>query len=186
MKSSAEWKGGTQYEGHSESGHAMLFDTDAAHTAGPSPMEAVLAALCACTSVDVVGIMGKKRQPLGSLVVSAVAEQAADAPRVFTKIHVTYTVGCVVNGSLAGSASGEAGLNHKAVEDAVALSKEKYCSVSIMLGQAVEITSSIKFLGKHAVEHADEFRGESAKVSINRSENELGNKPGNERNDTAG
>lgn len=137
MKSSAEWKGGTQYEGHSDSGHSLIFDTDAAHTTGPSPMEAVLAALCACTSVDVVGIMQKKRQPLGSLVVSATAEQAPEAPRVFTKIHVLYTVG---------APAGEPQLSHKAVEDAVALSKEKYCSVSIMLQQAVEITSSIAYL----------------------------------------
>ncbi len=136
MKASAEWKGSTQYEGRSESGHAMTFDTDAAHTAGPSPMEAVLTALCACTSVDVVGIMAKKRQPLGSLVVTAVAEQPAEAPRVFTKIHVTYMVG--------GAADGPA-LSRKAVEDAVALSKEKYCSVSIMLERAVAITSSIEY-----------------------------------------
>ena len=132
MQASAEWKGGTQYEGRSESGHTILFDTDAAHTAGPSPMEAVLAALCACTSVDVVGILAKKRQPLTSLVVSAVAEQPSEAPRVFTRIHLTYRV--------AG-----AGLTRKAVEDAVALSKEKYCSVSIMLERAVEITASIEY-----------------------------------------
>ncbi len=139
MRASAEWKGGTRYEGRSESGHAIVFDTDAAHTTGPSPMEAVLTALCACTSVDVVGIMAKKRQPLGSLVVQAVAEQPAEAPRVFTKIHVTYTVGAPAGGTA---------LSPKAVEDAVTLSKEKYCSVSIMLERAVEITSSIEYVGE--------------------------------------
>lgn len=132
MHASSEWKGSTQFEGRSESGHAILFDTDAAHTAGPSPMEAVLAALCGCTSVDVVNILAKKRQPLSSLVVSAVAEQAPEAPRVFTKIHLTYKV------------TGKE-LTRKAVEDAVALSKQKYCSVSIMLDQAVDITASIEF-----------------------------------------
>ena len=134
MVASSTWKGGSQYEGRSQSGHPILFDTDAAHTAGPSPMETVLAALCACTSVDVVGILAKKRQPLASLRVSAVAEQAPEAPRVFTRIHVTYSV------------AGEA-LSRKAVEDAVSLSKEKYCSVSIMLQATVEITSSIKYEG---------------------------------------
>ncbi len=133
MQARSEWKGGTQFEGHSQSGHAILFDTDAAHTAGPSPMEAVLTALCACTSVDVVSILAKKRQPLRSLEVTAEAEQAPEAPRVFTKIVVTYRVG------------GDA-LSRKAVEDAVALSKEKYCSVSIMLQQAVEITPVIELL----------------------------------------
>ncbi len=136
MKSTSEWKGGTQFEGRTESGRTIVFDTDAAHTVGPSPMEAVLAALCACTSVDVVSIMNKKRQPLGSLLVSAVAEQAGEVPRVFTKIHVTYRVTAPAGG---------APLVHKAVEDAVALSKEKYCSVSIMLQAAVELTSSIEF-----------------------------------------
>lgn len=132
MQASAEWRGGTQFEGRSESGHAIVFDTDAAHTTGPSPMEAVLAALCGCTSVDVVNILAKKRQPLAALTVSAVAEQPDEAPRVFTKIHLTYSVG------------GE-GLSRKAVEDAVALSKDKYCSVSLMLAQSVEFTSSIEY-----------------------------------------
>ncbi len=136
MKSSSIWKGDTQYEGSTESGHSILFDTDAAHTAGPSPMEAVLTALCACTSVDVVNILKKKRQPIGSLVVSAEAEQAPEAPRVFTKILVTYTVG---------SAPGGAALEPGAVEAAVALSEEKYCSVSIMLGHSVAITTSIAY-----------------------------------------
>ena len=133
MQASSEWKGGTQFEGRSQSGHAILFDTDAAHTAGPSPMEAVLTALCACTSVDIVGILAKKRQALRSLEIKAEAEQAPEAPRVFTKIVVTYRVG------------GD-GLSRKAVEDAVALSKERYCSVSIMLQQAVEMTSVIELL----------------------------------------
>ncbi len=140
MIASAEWKGGTQFEGRSESGHAVPFDTDAAHTAGPSPMETVLAALCACTSVDVVNILRKKRQGLESLVVSARAEQAPEAPRVFTKIHVTYAVRGVE-------------LDRKAVEDAVALSKEKYCSVSIMLSKAVELTSAIEY-EREPVEHS--------------------------------
>ncbi|RRA48678.1 OsmC family protein [Acidipila sp. EB88] len=147
MKASAEWLGDTQYKGRSESNHTLLFDTDAAHTQGPSPMEAVLTALCACTSVDVVGILAKKRQPLGSLLVSAEAEQASEAPRVFTRIHVTYTVGAPQHGVMP---------SRKAVEDAVALSKEKYCSVSIMLQEAVEITSSIAYLDPPEDELADE------------------------------
>ena len=132
MIASATWKPGTtQYEGRSESGHTVLFDTDAAHTAGPSPMEAVLAALCSCTSVDVVSILEKKRQPITSLVVSARAEQAPAPPRVFTHITLTYRVG--------------GALDHKAVEDAVALSKNKYCSVSKMLEHAAKIDYAIEY-----------------------------------------
>ena len=132
MIASATWKAGTtQYVGRSESGHSVLFDTDAAHTLGASPMEAVLAALCGCTSVDVVSILEKKRQAVTSLVVSAYAEQAAAPPRVFTHIRLTYRVGGV--------------LSRKAVEDAVALSKGKYCSVSKMLEQAVRIDYAIEY-----------------------------------------
>ncbi len=131
MIASAEWKGGTHFEGRSESGHTLVFDTDAAHTAGASPMEAVLAALCACTSVDVVSILRKKREELASLRVFAKAEQADGPPRVFTRVHLTYR------------AAGP-NLTRKAVEDAVALSKGKYCSVSLMLQGSVEMTTSVE------------------------------------------
>ena len=156
MKAVSEWKGTTLYEGRSESGHKILFDTDAAHTHGPTPMEAVLVALCACTSVDVVGIMAKKRQPLGSLVVTAEAQQPQDAPRVFTKIHVTYTVG---------APSGASALSHKSVEDAVALSKQKYCSVSIMLQETVEITSSFEYTDQPEDELASESAADASEAA---------------------
>ena len=86
-------------------------------------------ALCSCTSVDVVSILRKKRQPLASLTVSATSEQAAEPPRVFTKITLTYTV----------IAEPGVQLSLKAVQDAVALSKGKYCSVSAMLEKTAEI-----------------------------------------------
>ena len=138
MIASAEWKGGEQYEGRSESGHIILFDTDKAHTAGPSPMEAVLTALCCCTSVDVVSILQKKREPITSLVVSAEAEQSPAPPRVFTHIRLIYRVGGAVS--------------RKATEDAVALSKNKYCSVSKMLEKSAKI--------EFAIEYADGVPGE--------------------------
>jgi putative redox protein len=133
MIASAEWKEGKLFTGRSESGHDILFDATSEHAAGPSPMEAVLAALCACTSVDVVSILEKKREPITGLTVSASAEQPAEAPRVFTKIHLVYRV------------SGK--VSEKAAEDAVALSKNKYCSVSLMLEKSVEISYSIEYAG---------------------------------------
>jgi putative redox protein len=132
MIARSDWKHDDVYEGTAENGNTILFDADAAHTHGPSPMEAVLMALCGCTSVDVVSILKKKRQPLTALRVSAVAEQAPTPPRVFTKIKLTYAVG--------------GKLSRKAVEDAVALSKEKYCSVSLMLEKAAEIDYEIVFV----------------------------------------
>jgi putative redox protein len=132
MIAHSEWKHGNIFEGIAENGNTILFDADSAHTHGPSPMEAVLMALCACTSVDVVSILKKKRQPLTGLRVSATAEQASTPPRVFTKIKLTYAV------------SGK--LSRKAVQDAVSLSKNTYCSVSKMLEKSVAIDYEIVFV----------------------------------------
>jgi putative redox protein len=132
MIAHSEWKHDSIFEGVAENGNTVLFDADPAHTHGPSPMEAVLMALCGCTSVDVVSILKKKRQPLTGLHVSAAAEQAETPPRVFTKIKLTYAV------------SGK--LSRKAVEDAVSLSKNTYCSVSKMLEKAAAIEYEILFV----------------------------------------
>jgi putative redox protein len=131
MIASAEWKQPMIFDARLESGHAITFDGAADHTAGPSPMEAVLAALCACTSVDVVSILQKKREPITGLTVTANAERQAEAPSVFTRIHLTYRI----RGKVA----------KKAAEDAVALSKNKYCSVSKMLEKAAELDYSIEY-----------------------------------------
>lgn len=131
MIAHSEWKGSTIFEGIDENGNSVFFDANPAHTQGPIPMEAVLMALCGCTSVDVVSILEKKRQPLLGLRVTATATQAEQPPRVFTQIKLTYTV------------SGQ--LSRKAVEDAVSLSKNKYCSVSKMLEKAAEIDYEIVF-----------------------------------------
>jgi putative redox protein len=125
------------YTAHSQSGHAIRFDASAEHLEGPTPMEAVLMALCSCTSVDVVSILKKKRQPLASLTVSAEATQADEPPRVFNKIKLVYTVRAEAGGRL----------SRKAVEDAVALSKDKYCSVSAMLEKSAKIEFLIEFAG---------------------------------------
>ena len=90
-------------------------------------------ALCACTSVDVASILRKKREPLTGLTVTAEAEQAETPPRVFTRIRLTYRVEGVVSA--------------KAMEDAVALSEKKYCSVSRMLAKTATIETSIERAG---------------------------------------
>jgi putative redox protein len=133
MRAIVTWKHDQQYDAESHSGHHVTLDADAAHTGGPSPMELVLMALCSCTAVDVVSILQKKREPFTSLTVSAVAEQAPAPPRVFTHIHLTYHLGGKVS--------------PKAAEDAVALSKNKYCSVSRMLEKAVAIDYEITYEG---------------------------------------
>ncbi len=131
MRTTVTWQQDQQYDGLSESGHHVTMDGDSAHRGGASPMELVLMALCGCTSVDVVSILRKKREPLTSLTVSAVAERAAEPPSVFTHIHLTYQVG--------------GGVSVKAAEDAVALSKNKYCSVSKMLEKSATIDYVITY-----------------------------------------
>jgi len=131
MIAHSEWRGNGFYEGMSESGHTIDFDAGPAHASGPGPMEAVLMGLCGCTSVDVVGILKKKRQRLTGLKVTATANQADKPPRVFTQIKLTFTV------------SGT--LDRKAVEDAVMLSTEKYCPISRMLSQAATINYEIVY-----------------------------------------
>lgn len=131
MIAHSEWKHDDVFEGATESGNKVVFDGDAAHTHGPSPMEAVLMALCSCTSVDVVSILKKKRQELTGLRVTAAATQAPNAPRVFTHIKMTYAV--------------RGHLSRKAVEDAVSLSKNKYCSVSMMLAKSAQIEYEIVY-----------------------------------------
>lgn len=127
----SEWKHDEVFEGIAENGNTIVFDGDAEHTHGPSPMEAVLMALCSCTSVDVVSILKKKRQALEGLRVTASAERAETPPRVFTHIRLTYAV--------------RGKLSRKAVEDAVSLSKNKYCSVSKMLEKAATVEYEIVY-----------------------------------------
>jgi putative redox protein len=128
IKADAKWKQQTQFEGRVGSGHLVVVDGDS--TAGSSPMELVLIALCGCTGYDVASILQKKREPFTAVEVTAEGEKAPDPPRVFTQIKLTYRV--------AGKVS------RKAVEDAVRLSKEKYCSVSAMLNKTARITYQIQ------------------------------------------
>ena len=132
MIAHSEWKSGRIFTGIAENGNSVVFDAAPSHTQGPSPMEAVLMALCACTSVDVVSVLEKKRQQLEGLKVTAMAEQSDAPPRVFTKIKLTYAV------------SGQ--LSRAAVEHAIDLSKNKYCSVSKMLEKAAAIDYEIVFV----------------------------------------
>jgi putative redox protein len=132
VTASASWSDGERFVGIASSGHAIVVDAAKDKTA-PSPMELVLIGLCGCTASDVVGILRKKREPFMRLEVSAEAERASEPPAVYTSIKLRYRV--------AGKVS------RKSVEDAVRLSKEKYCSVSQMLGKTAKITSEIEIIG---------------------------------------
>src|SRR5579875_3284445 len=126
------WAGGEKFLATMPSGRSVQFDASSAHADGPSPMEILLGALGACTSVDVAMILAKKRQKLESLEVSVSGERAPSPPQVWTKIEIVYRLG----GSL----------DEKAVRDAISLSQEKYCSVAAMLGKTAKITYRYEIL----------------------------------------
>lgn len=130
MEARARWTEADRYAGESASGHEIVMDAGADKQAN-SPMELVLIALCGCTASDVVGILRKKREPFTSLEVRATAERTDTFPKIYTSIRLTYRVG----GNVA----------HKAMEDAVRLSKEKYCSVSAMLEKSAKIEFTIEY-----------------------------------------
>ena len=127
----AIWTDNERYVAEATSHHAIVMDTAKEKTAN-TPMELVLIALCGCTASDVVGILRKKREPFTGLEVSAEGERATDYPQVYTEIRLKYRV------------TGK--VSHKAVEDAVKLSKEKYCSVSAMLEKTAKIKVEIEYL----------------------------------------
>ncbi len=133
IEAALHWTDKERYVGSATSGHSIVMDTakDEEKTAS-SPMELVLLGLCGCTASDVVGILRKKREPFTALEVRAAGERADGYPAVYTSIHLTYRV------------SGK--VTAKAMEDAVRLSKEKYCSVSAMLEKTAKITHTIEYL----------------------------------------
>ncbi len=124
------WTDRERYLGEATSRHAIVMDTATEKTAN-TPMELVLIALCGCTASDVVGILRKKREPFTHLEVHAEGERAEGYPAVYTAIKLVYRV------------SGK--VSPKAMEDAVRLSKEKYCSVSAMLEKTAKITVEIEY-----------------------------------------
>lgn len=130
MKARIRWLEGAAFVGESGSGHTVIMDgppESGGRDLGIRPMEMLLLGMGGCTAFDVVHILKKARQPVQDCVVEIEAKRAPDPPRVYTHIHVHFIV--------AGK-----GLPEKQVARAVQLSAEKYCSASIMLGKAADIT----------------------------------------------
>lgn len=147
MECTVSWTGetGTRssmgFVAETGSGHVLSMDgaPDAAKPANggqnlaPRPMETVLAGTGGCTAYDVVLILKRGRHKVERCTVKLTSERAETDPKVFTKIHMHFTV--------AGK-----GIPAAAVERAIALSHETYCSASIMLGKTAEITTSFDLL----------------------------------------
>lgn len=143
MECRVRWGGkhaGMSFTAESGSGHALVMDgapEAGGRNLGPRPMEMLLMGAGGCSAFDVVMILKKARQPIEDCVVQVSAERAETDPKVFTKIHFHFTV----YGS---------GLSFAAVERAVRLSHEKYCSASIMLAQVAEVTHDFEVIHNSA------------------------------------
>lgn len=145
MKARVSWVDGMMFVGESGSGHAVVMDgapESGGRNLGIRPMEMMLLGLAGCTAFDVVLILKRGREKVSDCVVEVEAERAPVDPKVFTKIHLNYR--------LAG-----ASLSPEKVERAIKLSKEKYCSASIMLGQVVAMTHSWSVEPELAAEAAE-------------------------------
>ena len=130
MKAKLKWIDGVCFMGETGSGHAVVMDgapEGGGRNLGPRPMELVLLGTAGCTSYDVLSILRKSRQDVRDCWVELDAERAEVDPKVFTRSHFHF----VVTGR---------GLKADAVERAIKLSAEKYCSASIMLAKTAEIT----------------------------------------------
>lgn len=130
MKARIKWVEQATFIGEAGSGHAVVMDGApefGGRDLGPRPMEMLLLGLGGCTAFDVVSILKKARQNIDDCVAEVSAERATEHPKVFTKIHVHFTI------------SGR-DLKESQVQRAVQLSAEKYCSASLMLGKVAEVT----------------------------------------------
>ena len=147
MECTVSWTGalgtrsGMGFVAETGSGHTLVMDgapdadkpDNGGQNLAPRPLETVLAGTGGCTAYDVVLILRRGRHDVRGCSVKLTAERATEDPKVFTRIHMHFSV------------SGKA-LPAAAVERAISMSPEKYCSASIMLGKTAEISTSFELL----------------------------------------
>ena len=136
MECTVRWTQGMTFLGETESNHLVAMDgapEGGGRNLAPRPMELVLVGTGGCTAYDVVLILRKSGQQVSGCEVKLAADRAASDPKVFTRIHMHFTV------------RGRA-LKRNLVEHAIRLSYEKYCSASIMLGKTAEISKDFEIV----------------------------------------
>lgn len=136
MNCRIKWVEDAMFVGESGSGHAVVIDgppDGGGRNLGMRPMELLLLGMGSCSAYDVVHILKKSRQPVVDCVAELSAERADTVPKVFTKIHIHF----IVSGS---------GLSESSVKRAVELSADKYCSASIMLAKAAEVSHDFEII----------------------------------------
>ena len=133
----AEWQGDGTFIGRNATGGSVQMGT-IDDVPGVSPMQLVLVGLAGCTGVDIVDILEKKRQPLKAFKVKVRGKRAEEYPKVYKEIEITYLLWGV-------------GIEPKAVEQAIKLSEEKYCSVGAMLRSVANIRSTYRILSPEEI-----------------------------------
>jgi putative redox protein len=127
---SAHWQGKMKFVGKNLTGGSLQMGTFDEQSC-VSPMELLLLGVAGCTGIDIVHILGKKRIPLENFEVRVRGKRAEDHPKVYTEIVVEYLFWADH-------------LSPKAVEQAIQLSEEKYCSASAMMAKSAQMRSSYK------------------------------------------
>lgn len=131
------WIDGKEFETKTESGHRVVTDASiqaGGNNHGPSPMELLLASLGSCTGISFVDILRKKRQAITSVEIRVEGVTGGDTvPKIYTDLEVVY----VVRGK---------NVSPKAVEDAIHLSKTKYCGISTMLGKTANLKTRFEII----------------------------------------
>ena len=125
-------KAGRQFVARTGGGHSFLMD-DKDGASGPKPIELAAAALAGCTAFDVITILRKKRQDVTGYEVRIEADQAQQAPMVFTEVRIRH----IVSGHNVDAA---------AIEDAIRLSEEKYCAVGNMVNKTARFTTTYEIV----------------------------------------
>jgi putative redox protein len=127
-----KWIDGMRFVANDDKGHSIVMDVSKEHggeCSAFSPMQLLLAALGGCTGIDLLGIMRKQRQELTSLEILVSGERVAEHPRVYKKVNVEFRL------------KGE-GLKEKAVQRAIQLSVDTYCSVGATIKKTAQISHS--------------------------------------------
>ena len=139
MKARVKWVEARCFTGEVEAGHRIVLGNayEGSAKPGPSPMELLLIGTGGCAAFDVVHILQKGREPITDCTCDVSAERAETEPKVFTKIHLHFTV------------TGR-GLSPAKVERAIALSAEKYCSASAMMAKVAEVTHGFEVVDASA------------------------------------
>ena len=136
MKARVKWVEGKTFLGESQSGHAVVMSAPMSPGAAinaPSPMEYLLLGTGGCMSVDVMMILQKGRHDIRDCELELDSERPSEDPKIFTKIHMHFRI------------TGK-GLKPDAVQRAIDLAGEKYCSASIMLGKTAQITHDFEII----------------------------------------